>query len=87
MKDVTQKIRELLALAREVDEWREEQDPGTPEWHTLCEMSDRAMGLIFSLPTELLPEEEVRHPHPNEYAVIDGLLATLDEIEHERAAQ
>ncbi|MEU0674493.1 hypothetical protein ABZ330_16655 [Streptomyces sp. NPDC006172] len=84
MKDVTQKIRELLALTREVDEWREEHDPGTQEWHTLCDLSDKAASLIFSLPTELLPDEEIRSgvptPEPAPAWSPDDPAPTVDEL-------
>lgn len=30
----------LRAYVEEVAGWREEQDPGTPEWHTLCTIAD-----------------------------------------------
>ncbi|WP_438470749.1 hypothetical protein [Streptomyces asiaticus] len=77
-KDVTQKIRELLILIREVEEWREEQDPGTPEWLSLCGLAEQASDLIFSLPTELLPEEELRTPAPAEAPTVDELLKLLN---------
>ncbi|MFD7259340.1 hypothetical protein [Streptomyces sp. NPDC059874] len=60
MQTIQEKVRGLLQTVREVDEWREEYDPATPEWHTLCDLSDRVAGLIYSLPMELIPEEEIR---------------------------
>lgn len=83
MQTIQEKVRDLLKTVREVGEWRDEYDPGTPEWHTLCDLSDGVSGLIFSLPPELLPEEEVRHPHPNEYAVLDELLSALGALDRE----
>jgi hypothetical protein len=84
MQDVTEKIREVLKLVRDIDEWRDEQDPGTPEWHSLIELADRTAGLIYSLPTELLPDEEIRTgirtPEPAPAWSPDDPAPTVDEL-------
>ncbi|MFF3249713.1 hypothetical protein ACFYWP_01585 [Actinacidiphila glaucinigra] len=57
--DIRERTTELQALVREVQEWRTEQDPGTPEWHTLCELADQVEGLLLALPWELQPTPTV----------------------------
>lgn len=79
--DIVQRIRELLKTVREVEEWRDQHDPGTPEWETLCALSSGVAGLIFSLPAEMLPPEELRVPSSGEYALIDELLSLIDEVQ------
>ncbi|WP_411120585.1 hypothetical protein [Streptomyces sp. x-19] len=71
------KVREVLAVTREVEKWREDYDPATDEWYTLCNLADLAEQLVFLLPGELLPEEELRHPSGDEHATVDELLKVL----------
>lgn len=54
-KDIRQRTTSLRDLVAEVQAWREDQDPGTPEWHTLCELADQVEGLLAALPWELQP--------------------------------
>ncbi|MFJ9158707.1 hypothetical protein ACIRPS_18120 [Streptomyces griseoviridis] len=74
---IKEKVREVLAVTREVEKWREDYDPGTDEWYTLCNLADLAEQLVFALPNELLPEEELRHPSAQEYASVDELVKAL----------
>jgi hypothetical protein len=60
VKDITEAVRDVLRQLREIDEWREEHDPGTPEWLALCGLADAAGDLVYRLPTEMLPEEDFR---------------------------
>ncbi|QXE37140.1 hypothetical protein KQY30_25905 [Streptomyces sp. GMY02] len=78
---IKEKVREVLVVIREVEKWREDHDPGTDEWYTLCNLADLAEQLVFALPVEMLPDEEVRTPDPREYGVIDEILAALGEAE------
>lgn len=75
------KVREVLTVTREVEKWREDYDPATDEWYTLCNLAETAERLVFALPVEMLPDEEVRTPHPREYEVIDEILAALREVD------
>ncbi|MFF3006331.1 hypothetical protein ACFVTF_26405 [Kitasatospora sp. NPDC057940] len=79
MEAIKNKVREILAIHREVEEWRNDHDPGTPEWYTLVNLAEVAAGLAFSLPPEMLPEEELRTPNPREYERIDEILRLLGE--------
>ncbi|MGW0861277.1 hypothetical protein [Streptomyces sp. NPDC002611] len=54
-EDIQKRTTDLQALVREVQEWRKGQDPGTPEWHTLCELADQVEGLITALPLGMQP--------------------------------
>lgn len=54
-KDVRERTTKLQALVKEVGQWREEQDPGTAEWHTLVELAEQVEGLLAALPWELQP--------------------------------
>ncbi|MFD7738033.1 hypothetical protein [Kitasatospora sp. NPDC059800] len=73
--------REILATHREVEEWRNSYDPGSQEWHTLINLAETAARLVYSLPADMLPEEEVRTPEPREYRAIDEILDTLRDLE------
>ncbi|QPB09898.1 hypothetical protein KGG73_gp64 [Streptomyces phage Sentinel] len=53
--EIRKRTTSLQALVREVRAWREEQDPGTPEWHTLVELAEQVEGLLTALPWELQP--------------------------------
>ncbi|WP_371671245.1 hypothetical protein OG985_28665 [Streptomyces sp. NBC_00289] len=75
--------REVLAITRQVDEWREDYDPGTDEWHTLLLLSEAAAKLAFALPVEMLPPEEVRPVSEYELRLSDELLDLLTSIERE----
>jgi hypothetical protein len=55
MPNIQERTTSLQALVRGVQEWRKEQDPGTPEWHTLCELADQVEGLITALPLRMQP--------------------------------
>lgn len=79
MDRIKNAVREVLKVHREVEEWREEYDPGTAEWHTLIHLSEISARLAFALPVEMLPEEEVRTPNPREYELLDELIATVNE--------
>ncbi|PPT14826.1 hypothetical protein [Streptomyces cinnamoneus] len=79
MDQIKTLAREVLAIHREVEEWREDHDPGSQEWYTLVNLADVAARLIFALPVEMLPEEEVRTPNPREYQVLDELMTALNE--------
>ncbi|MFJ1932643.1 hypothetical protein ACIOGZ_08200 [Kitasatospora sp. NPDC088160] len=81
MEAIKNKVREVLAIHREVEDWRIDYDPGTPEWFTLVNLSEVAAGLALSLPPEMLPEEELRTPNPREYEVLDELIALCSEEE------
>lgn len=54
-KDIRERTTKLRDLVAEVQEWRAEKDPGTPEWHTLCELAEQVEGLLLALPWELQP--------------------------------
>jgi hypothetical protein len=54
-KDIRQRTTKLRDLVAEVQEWRKEQDPGTPEWATLVELAEQVEGLLTALPWELQP--------------------------------
>ncbi|MFE3589430.1 hypothetical protein ACFXOY_18170 [Streptomyces niveus] len=58
-KDIRERTTKLQALVREVEEWREEHDPGTPEWCTLIELAEQVEGLLTALPWELQPTPTV----------------------------
>ncbi|WDS51791.1 hypothetical protein SEA_TRIUMPH_77 [Streptomyces phage Triumph] len=53
--DIRERTTKLQALVREVEQWRTEQDPGTPEWLTLVELAEQVEGLLLALPWELQP--------------------------------
>ncbi|MEU9605437.1 hypothetical protein [Streptomyces sp. NPDC048057] len=53
--EIRKRATEVQALVHKVQEWRTEQDPGTPEWLTLCELADQAEGLIAALPWRMQP--------------------------------
>ncbi|MCX5237244.1 hypothetical protein OG824_18760 [Streptomyces prunicolor] len=74
-------VAEVLKTTREVDAWRNDYDPGTQEWYTLCNLAETAESLALSLPVEMLPDEEWRHVSPAEYAACDDILAALKEAE------
>ncbi|NEA50436.1 hypothetical protein [Streptomyces sp. SID10815] len=74
---IQQKVREVLAVTREVEKWRTDYDPGTDEWFTLCNLADLAEQLVFSLPNEMLPEEESHDPSGQEHASVDDLVKAL----------
>ncbi|QBI99437.1 hypothetical protein SEA_CAELUM_77 [Streptomyces phage Caelum] len=57
--EIRKRTTQLQAMVREVQAWREEQDPGTPEWHTLVELAERVEGLLTALPWELQPTPTV----------------------------
>ncbi|WP_031513662.1 hypothetical protein [Streptomyces sp. NRRL F-5123] len=57
--EIRERTTKLQALVKEVQEWRTEQDPGTPEWLTLCELADQVEGLLLALPWELQPTPTV----------------------------
>ncbi|MFE3578153.1 hypothetical protein [Streptomyces vinaceus] len=79
MDQIKSLAREVLAIHREVDEWRNDYDPGSQEWYTLVNLGEVAARLVFALPVEMLPEEELRTPNPREYEALDELMAALDE--------
>ncbi|MEU9044123.1 hypothetical protein AB0D63_20965 [Kitasatospora sp. NPDC048343] len=81
MEQIKTLAREVLAIHREVEEWREDHDPGSQEWYTLVNLTEVAARLVFTLPVEMLPEEEVRTPNPREYEVLDELMAALGEAD------
>ncbi|MGW2539660.1 hypothetical protein ACWC5I_01980 [Kitasatospora sp. NPDC001574] len=81
MEEVKNLVREVLKIHREVEEWRDDFDPGSQEWYTLVNLSQVAARLAFALPVEMLPEEEVRTPSPQEYALLDELIALASEGE------
>jgi hypothetical protein len=81
MQHIQEKVRAVLVLTREIEEWRQEYDPGTDEWLTLCNLADVAESLVLALPAEMLPEEEIRTPGDHEYEVIDELRAQLDGLD------
>ncbi|WP_329289523.1 hypothetical protein [Streptomyces pseudovenezuelae] len=54
-KDIRERTTKLRDLVKEVEEWREEQDSGTPEWLTLVELAEQVEGLLLALPWELQP--------------------------------
>ncbi|WJN62609.1 hypothetical protein [Streptomyces phage phiScoe1] len=58
-KEIRERTTKLQALVKEVGEWRTEQDPGTPEWHTLVELADQVEGLIAALPWTMQPAPTV----------------------------
>ncbi|MGW6600579.1 hypothetical protein [Streptomyces sp. NPDC055036] len=83
MAELKDLIRSVLATVREVEEWREEYDPGTAEWNTLLNLSDEVLSLIDRLPPELLPDEKVRGPAPKpepQPFEFDGPPPTVDEL-------
>jgi hypothetical protein len=57
--DIRKRTTQLQAMVREVQAWREEQDPGTPEWLTLVELAEQVEGLLTALPWELQPTPTV----------------------------
>lgn len=74
-------VADVLKTVREVEEWRNDYDPGSQEWYTLCNLADNAGSLVMSLPVEMLPDEEWRHVSEAEYAACDDLLEILAEGE------
>ncbi|MFI5861831.1 hypothetical protein [Streptomyces sp. NPDC051546] len=72
-------VAEVLKTVREVEEWRNDYDPATQEWYTLCNLADTAGSLALSLPVEMLPDAEWRHVSDAEYAACDELLEILAE--------
>jgi hypothetical protein len=79
-------VAEVLKTAREVTAWRNDYDPGTQEWYTLCNLAQTAESLALTLPVEMLPDAEWRYVSPAEYAACDELLAILADTEAERQA-
>ncbi|MGW0899261.1 hypothetical protein ACWD0G_20135 [Streptomyces goshikiensis] len=73
-------VAAVLKTAREVNEWRNDYDPGSQEWYTLLNLAETAESLALSLPVEMLPDSEWRHVSPSEYAAVDEILAILDEV-------
>lgn len=71
-------VADVLKIAREVTAWRNDYDPGTQEWYTLCNLAQTSEGLALSLPVEMLPDEEWRWVSPAEYAACDEILALLE---------
>jgi hypothetical protein len=57
--DIRKRTTQLQAMVREVRAWREEQDPGTPEWLTLVELAEQVEGLLTALPWTLQPTPTV----------------------------
>lgn len=57
--DIRKRTTQLQALVREVQAWREEHDPGTPEWLTLVELAEQVEGLLTALPWTLQPTPTV----------------------------
>ncbi|MEU6572311.1 hypothetical protein [Streptomyces sp. NPDC046805] len=57
--EIRQRTTKLRDLVKEVQEWRTEQDPGTPEWLTLVELAEQVEGLLLALPWELQPTPTV----------------------------
>jgi hypothetical protein len=57
--EIRKRTTQLQALVREVEGWREEQDPGTPEWHTLVELAEQVQGLLTALPWTMQPTPTV----------------------------
>ncbi|MGW1259694.1 hypothetical protein ACWD5Q_32085 [Streptomyces sp. NPDC002513] len=78
MHDIKKKARAVLEITRQVEAWREDYDPGTDEWHTLCTLADAAETLVFALPIEMLPDEEVRTVTPYETQLVKELLELLN---------
>ncbi|MFE5971414.1 hypothetical protein ACFQ64_04545 [Streptomyces sp. NPDC056460] len=74
-------VADVLKTVREVEEWRNDYDPMTQEWYTLCNLADTAGSLALSLPVEMLPDKEWRHVSDAEYAACDDLLEILAEDE------
>ncbi|MFE0104159.1 hypothetical protein [Streptomyces sp. NPDC059009] len=70
-------VAEVLTITRDVDEWRNDYDPASQEWYTLCNLSDTASSLALSLPVEMLPDEEWRYVSDAEYAATDEILDAL----------
>lgn len=58
-KDIRERTTKLRDLVQEVQQWRTEQDPGTPEWLTLVELAEQVEGLLTALPWELQPTPTV----------------------------
>ncbi|MCZ4085464.1 MULTISPECIES: hypothetical protein [Streptomyces] len=71
--------RKVLAITREVE--REDYDPGTQEWYTLLNLSQTAARLVYALPVEMLPPEEVRPVSVYEERLLDELLGILADLE------
>jgi hypothetical protein len=57
--EIRKRTTSLQALVREVQAWREEQDPGTPEWLTLVELAEQVEGLLTALPWVMQPTPTV----------------------------
>ncbi|NUK41826.1 hypothetical protein HRW13_13225 [Streptomyces lunaelactis] len=73
-------VADVLKAAREVTTWRNDYDPGTQEWYTLCNLAETAESLALSLPVEMLPDKEWRYVSPGEYAACDELLGVLADL-------
>ncbi|MFI9229003.1 hypothetical protein [Streptomyces rimosus] len=71
MDSITDSIRKVLSMCREVTAWRESFDSGTSEWYTLLALAQETHRLLISLPAELLPEEE--RPSPAMAEILDAL--------------
>jgi len=74
-------VADVLKTAREVTAWRNDYDPSTQEWYTLCNLAETAESLALSLPVEMLPDKEWRYVSPAEYAAVDELRALLEGTE------
>ncbi|WP_328742146.1 hypothetical protein OG436_14040 [Streptomyces caniferus] len=72
-------VAEILQTTREVEEWRNDYDPGSQEWYTLVNLAQTAESLALSLPVEMLPDAEWRWVSSSEYAVVDEILDALKE--------
>ncbi|MFC1403191.1 MULTISPECIES: hypothetical protein [Streptacidiphilus] len=65
--DIQQNARAVLAIVREVNAWRDEYDPGTAEWLTLCGLAESAEQLALWVADQpLRPEPAIQHKSPKD---------------------
>ncbi|MEY9937622.1 hypothetical protein [Streptacidiphilus sp. MAP5-3] len=53
----------VLTFVREINDWRDEYDPGTNEWLTLCALSEAAEQLALSVTDHPQPTTRPGSPH------------------------
>jgi len=77
--DIQQNARAVLALVRDVNAWRDEYDPGTAEWLTLCALAESAEQLALSVADQPpRPESAIKHGSPQDRAPsLDSLFNAL----------
>jgi ribosomal protein S27AE len=73
--DIQQYARAVLALVRDVNAWRDEYDPGTAEWLTLCALAEAAEQLALSV-----ADQPLRPESADQQDSLRARTATLDAL-------